>query len=126
MDLFAFYVKRIIEKFIKIKKSKRIMAKIALDHLEYIVEAVFAKYDVNRNGYLETNEILTMLMDAFRKMNSWRKVDDRDILELLSVSNKSQNGKINKRELADIFRKYLRISQNNLIFFSAIFNCFPF
>jgi hypothetical protein len=31
------------------------MAKIALDHLEYIVEAVFAKYDVNRNGYLETN-----------------------------------------------------------------------
>jgi Ca2+-binding EF-hand superfamily protein len=102
------------------------MAKIALDHLEYIVEAVFAKYDVNRNGYLETNEILTMLMDAFRKMNSWRKVDDRDILELLSVSNKSQNGKINKRELADIFRKYLRISQNNLIFFSAIFNCFPF
>jgi hypothetical protein len=50
-----------------------------------------------------------MLIDAFRKMNSWRKVDDRDILELLSVSNKSQNGKINKRELADIFRKVLSI-----------------
>lgn len=109
MDLLVFYVKRIIVKFIKIKQSKRIMAKIALDHLEYIVEAVFVKYDVNRNGYLETNEILTMLIDAFRKINSWRKVDDRDILELLSVSNKSRNGKINKNELAEIFRKVLSI-----------------
>jgi Ca2+-binding EF-hand superfamily protein len=37
------------------------MNKIPLDNLDQLVDAVFAKYDTNQNGYLEFQEMKKML-----------------------------------------------------------------
>lgn len=65
--------------------------------MDDVVNAVFDKYDVNRNGFLETEEILTMLMDAFKKTNRCRKVDEWDIKALIKVSSTSSRGRVNRK-----------------------------
>lgn len=50
------------------------MSALSQIQLDRFVDAVFDKYDINKNNYLETNEIFLMLVDAFKKINRWRQV----------------------------------------------------
>lgn len=61
------------------------MNKISLDNIEQIVEAVFAKYDTNQNGFLEFGEIRKMLEESFQKTNRWRKVHEEDVKHLIEM-----------------------------------------
>lgn len=44
------------------------------EKIDQIVKDIFIKYDTDKSGYLEKQEIFKMLEDSFKKMNKNEKV----------------------------------------------------
>ena len=85
------------------------MATLSPVQIKLIVEAVFEKYDANKNDYLEWGEIETMLKDSFKKMKSWRNVSDEDIKTLVGTDGNRKRQRLNRKDLGEIIRKALKL-----------------
>jgi hypothetical protein len=85
------------------------MATLSPVQISVIVEAVFEKYDANKNDYLELGEIETMLKDSFKKMKSWRNVSDEDIKTLVGTDGNRKRQRLNRKDLGEIIRKALKL-----------------
>jgi Ca2+-binding EF-hand superfamily protein len=71
------------------------------------VDAVFAKYDADGNNYLDANEVFNLINDALKHMKSTRQVSKGEVDQFIAAVDKSGDGKIQKTELYEIFKKVL-------------------
>ncbi len=60
------------------------------------MDAVFNKYDHDKNGTLETEEVTNLINDALAKMKSKNKVSQQEIDKFIQSVDKNNDRKINK------------------------------
>ena len=77
------------------------------DQLRQAVDAVFAKYDSDNSGTLDSNEVANLINDALKHMGHARQVNQAEINQFIKAVDSSGDGKIAKPELFDIFKKIL-------------------
>jgi Ca2+-binding EF-hand superfamily protein len=77
------------------------------EQLRAAVDAVFNKYDTDGSQSLDANEVFNLINDALTHMKSNRKVTQGEVQQFVTAVDKSGDGKIQKTELYEIFRKVL-------------------
>ncbi len=77
------------------------------EQLRAAVDAVFNKYDTDGSQSLDANEVFNLINDALNHMKSNRKVTQGEVQQFVNAVDKSGDGKIQKTELYEIFRKVL-------------------
>lgn len=77
------------------------------EQLRKAVDAVFAKYDTDGSQSLDANEVCNLINDALAHMKSNRKVTQAEVQQFVNAVDKSGDGKIQKPELLEIFKKVL-------------------
>jgi Ca2+-binding EF-hand superfamily protein len=77
------------------------------EQLKQAVDAVFTKYDADHNNYLDSNEVFNLIQDALKHMKSTRTVTKGEVDGFIAAVDKSGDGKIQKTELYEIFKKVL-------------------
>lgn len=60
------------------------------------MDAVFNKYDHDKNGTLETEEVTNLINDALAKMKNKNKVSQQEIDKFIQSVDKNNDRKINK------------------------------
>jgi Ca2+-binding EF-hand superfamily protein len=75
--------------------------------LKDAVDAVFGKYDKDGNGTLDSTEVYELINDALKHMHSNKEVSQADVKGFISAVDSSGDGKIQKPELYEIFKKVL-------------------
>ena len=71
------------------------------------VDAVFDKFDTDKNGSLDKNETMNLINAALGQMNAGRQVSQQEVDQFMSAVDSSKDGKIQKPELFEIFKKVL-------------------
>ena len=71
------------------------------------VDAVFKKYDSDNSGTLESTEVFNLINDALAHMNAKRTISKEEVEQFVKAVDKSGDGKIQKPELFEIFKKVL-------------------
>jgi Ca2+-binding EF-hand superfamily protein len=77
------------------------------EQLRAAVDAVFSKYDTDNSQSLDANEVTNLINDALKHMKANRQVSNAEINQFVSAVDKSGDGKIQKPELFEIFKKVL-------------------
>ena len=77
------------------------------DKLREAVDAVFAKYDADKNNCLDADEVFNLINDALTHMKADRKVSKAEVEQFIKAVDSSGDGKIQKPELFEIFKKVL-------------------
>lgn len=75
--------------------------------LKAAVDAVFGKYDSDNSNTLDGNEVFNLINDALKHMNANRQVTQAEVSQFVQAVDKSGDGKIQKVELYEIFKKLL-------------------
>jgi Ca2+-binding EF-hand superfamily protein len=68
---------------------------------------VFSKYDTDNSQSLDAGEVSNLINDALKHMKANRQVSSAEINQFVSAVDKSGDGKIQKPELFEIFKKVL-------------------
>ncbi len=71
------------------------------------VDAVFAKFDTDNSNSLDANEVGSLINAALKHMNAGRQVSPQEVDGFVKAVDKSGDGKIQKPELFEIFKKVL-------------------
>jgi len=71
------------------------------------VDAVFGKYDTDNSQSLDAKEVENLINDALKHMKSTRQVSSAEVQQFVAAVDKSGDGKIQKPELFEIFKKVL-------------------
>ena len=70
------------------------------DHqLRQAIDGIFDKYDSDKSGTLEQNEIFSLITDAFKGLDRNRQVTKEDVVRFIKAIDKNGDGKIAKPEL---------------------------
>lgn len=69
------------------------------DQLRQAIDAIFNKYDTDKSGTLEGNEIFLLINDAFKSLGRNREVSQAEVNQFVSAIDKNGDGKIAKSEL---------------------------
>jgi Ca2+-binding EF-hand superfamily protein len=75
--------------------------------LREAVDAVFHKYDTDNSNSLESGEALNLINDALNHLNANRQVTQAEVTNFIKAVDVSGDGKIQKPELYEIFKKVL-------------------
>ena len=75
--------------------------------LKAAVDAVFSKYDTDGSNSLDGTEVHNLINDALGHMNANRQVTQAEVNQFIHAVDKSGDGKIQKPELYEIFKKLL-------------------
>jgi Ca2+-binding EF-hand superfamily protein len=62
--------------------------------IEKAVDEVFAKYDKDHNGYLDRNEIYSMLDESHKRMGKEPKNTMEEVKKFIGESDKNSDGRI--------------------------------
>jgi Ca2+-binding EF-hand superfamily protein len=73
--------------------------------LQDVINAVFSRYDTDKNDSLDFGEMKNLITDAFSKLNQSRQISDEDVKRFTLVADKNLDGKINRSELFTIFKQ---------------------
>ena len=71
------------------------------------VDAVFSKFDKDNSNSLDANEVANLINEALKHMNAGRQVSQQEVEGFVKAVDKSGDGKIQKPELFEIFKKVL-------------------
>jgi Ca2+-binding EF-hand superfamily protein len=77
------------------------------EQLVQAVDAVFTKYDTDKSGTLDSNEVFNLINDALKHMKSTRQVTQQEVAQFIAAVDNSGDKKIQKSELYEIFKKVL-------------------
>lgn len=77
------------------------------DQLRQAIEAIFSKYDVDKSGTLEGNEIFNLINDAFKSLGRNRQVKEDEVTQFIKAIDKNGDSKISKHELFEILKKLI-------------------
>ena len=75
------------------------------EQLRQAVDAVFANFDADNSGTLDKGEVFNLINAALAHMNANRQCTQEEVEALVSATDTSGDGKINKQELYVIFEK---------------------
>ena len=71
------------------------------------VDAVFGQFDKDNSNSLDQNEVYNLITAAMSHMNAGNPPSQADVQQFVQAVDKSGDGKIQKPELFQIFRKIL-------------------
>lgn len=77
------------------------------DQLRQAIDGIFDKYDTDRSGTLEANEIFCLINDAFKSLGRGKEVTNAEVNQFISAIDKNGDGKIAKPELFDILKQLI-------------------
>ena len=77
------------------------------DQLRQAIDAIFNKYDTDKSGTLEQNEIFALINDAFKSLGRNREVTAQEVNQFINAIDKNGDGKIAKPELFEILKKLI-------------------
>lgn len=77
------------------------------EQIKQAVDAVFATYDTDKNNSLDATEVGNLINAALKHMIAGRQVTNDEINKFMKAADKSGDGKIQKPELYEIFKKVL-------------------
>ena len=77
------------------------------DQIRQAVDAVFDKFDTDKNGSLDANETRNLINTALTSMNAGRQVSEQEVAQFMGAVDSSKDGKIQKPELFEIFKRVL-------------------
>ena len=77
------------------------------DQLRQAIDAIFNKYDTDKSGTLEGNEIYNLINDAFKSLGRNRQVQPQEVDQFIKAIDKNSDGKISKPELFEILKKLI-------------------
>lgn len=77
------------------------------DQLRQAIDAIFTKYDVDKSGTLEGNEIFCLINDAFKSLGRSREVKQEEVNQFIKAIDKNGDQKISKPELFEILKKLI-------------------
>lgn len=69
------------------------------DQLRQAIDAIFNKYDTDRSGTLEGNEVYNLISDAFKSLGRNKEVSEQEVQQFITAIDKNGDGKIAKPEL---------------------------
>lgn len=72
------------------------------------VDAVFSQFDKDNSNSLDANEVYNLISAALKHMNSNAQVSQEQVQGFVQAVDKSGDGKIQKPELFEIFKKVLQ------------------
>lgn len=93
--------------------------------LREAVDAVFHKYDTDSSQSLDASEVLNLINDALGHMKSNRKVTQQEVNQFIAAVDKSGDGKIQKPELYEIFKKVLWLITSHIKLYSIHMIIYP-
>ena len=71
------------------------------------VDAVFSQFDKDNSNSLDQNEVYNLICAAMAKMNAGNPPDQGQVQQFIQAVDKSGDGKVQKPELFEIFKKVL-------------------
>lgn len=71
------------------------------------VDAVFGQFDKDGSNSLDSSEVSALINAAMQKLNTGKQVSQQEISQFIAAVDQSGDGKIQKPELFQIFRKVL-------------------
>ena len=71
------------------------------------VDAVFGQFDKDGSNCLDQNEVYNLINAAMSHMGEGKQVSQAEVQQFIQAVDKSGDGKIQKPELFQIFRKIL-------------------
>jgi Ca2+-binding EF-hand superfamily protein len=77
------------------------------DQLRQAIDSIFNKYDTDKSGTLEGNEIFSLINDAFKSLGRNRDVKNEEVTQFVKAIDKNGDGKISKPELFEILKKLI-------------------
>lgn len=87
--------------------AKKMSGKPSDDQLRQAIDAIFNKYDTDKSGTLEENEIFNLINDAFKSLGRNREVSQQEVKQFISAIDKNGDGKIAKPELFEILKQLI-------------------
>jgi len=66
------------------------------EQLRVAIDAIFNKYDTDKSGTLEGNEIFCLINDAFKSLGRNRSVKNEEVTQFVKAIDKNGDGKISK------------------------------
>ena len=74
------------------------------------VDAVFGQFDKDGSNALDPNEVYNLINAAMSHMGEGKQVSQQEVQQFIQAVDKSGDGKIQKPELFQIFRKILPLA----------------
>lgn len=75
--------------------------------LKNYIETVFNRYDTDRNGSLDVQEMTLFFNDLFRTLEINITVTDKESMEAIRTIDENSDGLVSKEELFLAFKKML-------------------
>jgi Ca2+-binding EF-hand superfamily protein len=69
------------------------------DQVRKAVEEIYKQYDTDKSGFLEGNEIVSVVNDVFFSLGNKKQVTNEDVKRIMQVIDTNNDGKISKDEL---------------------------
>lgn len=69
------------------------------------VDAVFSQFDQDGSNTLDQGEVANLINAALNHMGAGRQASTEEVNALISATDKNSDGKINKPELYEIFKR---------------------
>lgn len=66
------------------------------DQLRNAIDNIFQKYDTDKSGTLESQEIFNLINDAFKSLGKGKQVSQEDVSNFVKAIDKNGDGKIAK------------------------------
>ena len=66
------------------------------DQLRNAIDNIFWKYDTDKSGTLESQEIFNLINDAFKSLGKGKQVSQEDVSNFVKAIDKNGDGKIAK------------------------------
>lgn len=66
------------------------------DQLRQAIDAIFNKYDKDKSGTLEGDEIFSLINDAFKSLGRSRQVKNEEVSQFIKAIDKNGDGRISK------------------------------
>ncbi len=78
------------------------------DQLRSAVDAVFGQFDKDNSNSLDAQEVYNLICAAVKHMGNGAQVSQEQVNQFVKAVDKSGDGKIQKPELFEIFKKVLQ------------------
>ena len=94
------------------KKSVNSVKKLVAKKTQYseFTSSVFDKYDKNKSGYIEKDELRELINDMAEQLNLGHDISQDDVKKILETIDTQESGKISKEEFTKLSREKLLYS----------------